>query len=73
MAETTGCQDRTFKAATGNVSLRIYSKTAVRRWAEGENMEELLEDPEFWNTLPDRDDLYMGTTLSVRKDTESFL
>ena len=70
MAEATGCQDRTFKAATGNVTLRIYSKTAVRRWAEGENLEELLEDQDFWNTLPDRDDLYMGSTVPVRKDKE---
>ncbi len=70
MAEATGCQDKIFEAPTGKYTLRIVSRTAVRRWAENQDLEDLLAEEEFWKTLPERDDLYIGTSLPVRAKTE---
>ena len=69
VARTTQCQSDTFRAPTekGTV-IRIYCKPGIRRWAENEGMEELLEDPAFWEHLPEQEDLYNYLTLQIRAD-----
>jgi len=69
VARTTQCQSDMFRAPTekGTV-IRIYCKPGIRRWAENEGMEELLEDPAFWEHLPEQEDLYNYLTLQVRAD-----
>jgi len=69
VARTTQCQSDMFRAPTekGTV-IRIYCKPGIQRWAENEGMEELLEDPAFWEHLPEQEDLYNYLTLQVRAD-----
>ena len=69
VARTTQCQNDTFRAPSEkNAAIRIYCRPAIRRWAENEGKEELLEDPAFWEHLPEQEDMYNYSSLQIRAD-----
>ena len=69
VSRTSQCQNQLMRAPVNPlVEIRLYAKPVVRLWAERENREELLTDPDFWNSLPAYDELYSFLTLQERTD-----
>ena len=72
MARASQCPENLIKAPENEKTrIQIYARPAVRRWADREGMGELLEDEEFWNTLPEYgEDIYYWVGYNERSDLE---
>ena len=69
VGRTTQCDNMIFRAPTDpEISILIYTKTGVRRWAENNDMEEILGDPGLWEHLPEWEEIYTYTNLRMRSD-----
>ena len=69
VAETTECSMSALMApVTETAQIRIYTRPAVIRWMEENGDEERMEDPAFWSSLPDWDDIYEFVNLPIRAD-----